>query len=291
MAESTKDDTVTGTTSGSDAVHSFELQRRHKWYRRPDVLIPVILVTLGLAVLATTGDTSPRYSSQFVPGRDVAFGWDYFFHLVPQMLTGLYITARATVIGFMIAASLGLLLALGRRSQVKLLSWPVAFIIEFIRSTPILVQMFFAQVLVRATPGFSLNPIVILFLVLGIHYATYASEAYRAGINSVPKGQWEASIALNLNPFTKWSRIIVPQAVPNVLPTLGNYLVAAFKDAPIGDAVLSTAGVLFFANSLRSADFRPVETYLLIGVGFLLVSLPAAWLVRRLEERIEYERG
>jgi len=269
----------------------FEVEQHHKWYRRPDILVPVVLVVLGLSILATTGDTSPRYRSQFQPTREVAFSWDYFFHLVPQMLQGLYVTARATVLGFLIAATLGLLLALGRRSKVRLLSWPVAFVIEFIRSTPILVQMFFAQVLVRAIPGFSLNAIVILFLVLGIHYATYASEAYRAGINSVPDGQWEASIAMNLNPFTTWTRIIIPQAVPNVLPTLGNYLVAAFKDAPIGDAVLSTAGVLFFANTFRSADFRAVEPFLLIGVGFLLVSLPAAWLVRRLEERIEYERG
>ena len=268
-----------------------EVAQSHKWYRRPDVLIPVILVVLGLSLLAIVPAPSGRFTSQFSPGREVAFGWDYFFHLLPQMLRGLYTTARATVLGFLIAATLGLVFALLRRSQNRFVSLPVAFIIEFIRSTPILVQMFFAQVLVRSVDWVSLNPIVILFLVLGIHYATYASEAYRAGINSVPKGQWEAAIALNLDPITKWTRVIVPQAIPNVLPTLGNYLVAAFKDAPIGDAVLSTAGVLFFANTIRAEDFRPVEPYLLIGVGFLLVSLPAAWAVRRLEAHIAYERG
>lgn len=275
----------------SEEALDFEVAQSHKWYRRPEVLIPVILVVLGLALLASVPAPSGRFRSQFTPGRDVAFGWDYFFHLIPQMLRGLYTTARATVLGFLIAATLGLVMALLRRSQNRVISLPSAFVIEFIRSTPILVQMFFAQVLVRATDWLTLNPIVILFIVLGIHYATYASEAYRAGINSVPKGQWEAAVALNLDPVTKWTRIIVPQAIPNVLPTLGNYLVAAFKDAPIGDAVLSTAGVLFFANTIRADDFRPVEPYLLIGVGFLLVSLPAAWLVRRLEEHIEYERG
>lgn len=275
----------------SEEAFDFEVAQSHKWYRRPEVLIPVILVVLGLALLASVPAPSGRFRSQFTPGRDVAFGWDYFFHLIPQMLRGLYTTARATVLGFLIAATLGLVMALLRRSQNRFISLPSAFVIEFIRSTPILVQMFFAQVLVRATDWLTLNPIVILFIVLGIHYATYASEAYRAGINSVPKGQWEAAVALNLDPVTKWTRIIVPQAIPNVLPTLGNYLVAAFKDAPIGDAVLSTAGVLFFANTIRADDFRPVEPYLLIGVGFLLVSLPAAWLVRRLEEHIEYERG
>jgi polar amino acid transport system permease protein len=268
----------------------FELGQHHKWYRRPDIVVPVVLVFLGLTLLAVADMPSARFRSQFTPPGDVRFDWGYFFHLVPQMLRGLFVTARATVLGFLIAASLGLVLALLRRSESRWVSYPAIGIIEFIRSTPILVQMFFAQVLVRATPAISLNALVILFIVVGIHYATYASEAYRAGINSVPKGQWEAAIALNLDPVTKWTRIIIPQAVPNVLPTLGNYLVAAFKDVPIGDAVLSTAGVLFMANTIRNIDFRPVEPYLLIGVGFLLVSLPAAWLVRRLEERIAYER-
>ncbi len=272
------------------AAVSFQLDQRHKWYRRPDIVVPVVLVFLGLTMLAVADTPSARFRSEFAPPGDVRFDWAYFFHLVPQMLQGLFVTARATVLGFLIAASLGLVLALLRRSESRWLSFPAVAVIEFIRSTPILVQMFFAQVLVRATPAISLNALVILFIVVGIHYATYASEAYRAGINSVPQGQWEAATALNLDPLTKWTRIIIPQAVPNVLPTLGNYLVAAFKDVPIGDAVLSTGGVLFMANTIRSSDFRAVEPYLLIGVGFLLVSLPAAWLVRRLEERISYER-
>lgn len=282
--------TPTASAQQQDAPALFEMQQRHKWYRQPDIAVPVFLVVLGLVFIASYGGSTGRFSSEFVPPGDVRFGWEYFFHLIPQMLRGLYITARATVLGFLIALSFGLVLALLRRTDSRFASWPAAVVIEFIRSTPILVQLFFAQVLVRAVQGLSLDPITILFIVLGIHYATYCSEAYRAGINSVPKGQWEASLALNLSPLTKWTRIIIPQAVPNVLPTLGNYLVAAFKDAPIGDPVLSVPGVLFFATWIRADDFRAVEPFLLIGVGFLLVSLPAAWLVRRLEERIEYER-
>jgi polar amino acid transport system permease protein len=124
---------------------------------------------------------------------------------------------------------------------------------------------------------------------LGVHYATYCSEAYRAGINSVPKGQWEAATALNFDTRTTWLRVVLPQAIPNVLPALGNFLVAGFKDAPLGSAVQVT-GVLFFAGTIASRYFRPVEAYLLIGIGFLLVSIPAAWGIRRLEKRIGYER-
>jgi polar amino acid transport system permease protein len=267
-----------------------DFQPHRRWYRRPDVAIPVALVLVGFTILVAAGDVTGRYQSRFTAERGVVPDWEYLFHLIPQMLRGLYVTARATVLGFLIAVTLGFVMALARRSRVRLLSWPAVAIIEFIRSTPILVQLVFLQALTRATPAISLTGVQVLIVGLGIHYATYCSEGYRAGINSVAKGQWEAATALNLSPWTTWTRIVIPQAVPNTLPALGNYLVAGFKDAPIADAVVAVPGVLFFANTIRAEDFRPVEPYLLIGVGFLLVSLPAAWLVRRLEKRLAYER-
>ncbi|QGG96977.1 ectoine/hydroxyectoine ABC transporter permease subunit EhuD [Actinomarinicola tropica] len=217
------------------------------------------------------------------------FDWTYFWHLVPLMWNGLIVTVRATVLGFTVAVGLGLVLALGRRSPVKVVSWPFVAVIEFIRSTPLLVQLFFLQAYVRTSDTFNFQPATILAIGLGIHYATYCSEAYRAGINSVPPGQWEASTALNLSPVTKWSRVVLPQAIPNVLPALGNYLVAAFKDAPLG-YILNVPVILFWADSVRNTDFRPVEPYILVGIGFLMASLPAAWAVRRLERKIAYER-
>ncbi|MEX0836001.1 MAG: ectoine/hydroxyectoine ABC transporter permease subunit EhuD, partial [Nitriliruptor sp.] len=252
--------------------------------------VPMVLVTIGFSLLVGAGEVTGRYQSRFTAERDVVPDWEYLFHLIPQMLRGLFVTARATVLGFTIAVVLGFLMALARRSRLRVVSWPAVAIIEFIRSTPILVQLVFLQALTRATDVVSLSGVQILIVGLGVHYATYCSEGYRAGINSVVKGQWEAATALNLSPWIKWTRIIIPQAVPNTLPALGNYLIAGFKDAPIADAVVGVSGLLFFANTIRAEDFRPVEPYLLIGVGFLLVSLPAAWLVRRLERRLAYER-
>jgi polar amino acid transport system permease protein len=166
--------------------------------------------------------------------------------------------------------------------------WPVAFFIEFVRSTPLLIQLFF---LFFALPewGVVLSPMAALTLGLGVHYACYCSEAYRAGINSVPQGQWEAATAMNLGPLTTWTRVIIPQAVPNILPALGNFLVAGFKDAPLGSTIQVT-GVLFFARTIANRTFRVVEPFTLVGIGFLLVSIPAAFLIRRLEKRIAYER-
>jgi polar amino acid transport system permease protein len=286
MSEATADRTP--SKDASEIRLAYEPHR--KWFRRPEILVPVLVVVAVYAILLGVEVVPGRYRSAFTADGDLRLDWEYFFHLVPQMLVAAYILARATVLGFTGAIVLGFLMALGRRSSIRAISWPSALIIEFIRSTPLLVQLFFLQALFRATDAISLSSIQILVFGLALHYGTYTSEGYRAGINSVPSGQWEASTALNLDPVTKWLRIIIPQAVPNVLPALGNNLIAAFKDAPMGGPVLAVPCMLFFANTIRADDFRSVEPMLLIGAGFLLVSIPAAWGLRKLERRIEYER-
>jgi polar amino acid transport system permease protein len=226
------------------------------------------------------------------PTKD--FDWAFVWAYVPDFLRALWILVQATVGGFAVAVVLGLFLAIGRRSRLKVVSWPVALFIEFVRSTPLLVQLFF---LFFALPRLQFlpdllrvwSPLTTLVIGLGIHYATYCSEAYRAGINSVPKGQWEAATAMNLGTADTWTQVILPQAIPNVLPALGNFLIAAFKDAPLGYSIQVTE-VLFFARTTTSRTFAPVELYTLIGIGFLAVSIPAAYLIRRLERRIAYER-
>lgn len=267
-----------------------EYRPHRKWYRRPDVIVPVVLILLGYGLLVGFVEQVNKYEPKMeAPGGLITFDWQYFFSMVPLMVQGMLVTLRATLLGFLVALVLGFFMALARRSKRKWLSWPTALVIEFIRSTPLLVQLVFWLTLFRVFDGFDPSPLTVLMIGLGVHYATYCSEAYRAGINSVPDGQWEAATALNLGPATKWTRVIVPQAVPNVLPALGNFMVASFKDAPMGVAV-NVHGLLFFAETIRAESFRPIEPFLLIGVGFLMMSLPAAWALRKLEKRISYER-
>lgn len=256
------------------------------WYQRPKTVAWVLVALTFLVVLTYLGNRDLNFSTDVQPSG--TWDWEFFWSLFPDMLNALTVTAMATVYGFLVAVVLGFFLALGRRSKRKWISWPFAAVIEFIRSTPLLVQLLFLYYGLPAF-GVTLGPIQTLVIGIGIHYGTYCSEAYRAGINSVGKGQWEATTSLNLSPRTTWLRIILPQAIPNVLPALGNFLVAGFKDAPLGSAVQVT-GLLFFAQTIASRAFRPVEPYVLIGVGFLMASLPAAWLVRRLERYISYER-
>jgi polar amino acid transport system permease protein len=219
--------------------------------------------------------------------------WDYAAEILPILVQGMGVTVAATLGGIVVAVVLGLFLALGRRSERRWISYPFAWFIEFIRSTPFLVQLvflYYALPTVEALPEalriFEAFPALVAGL--GIHYGCYASEAYRAGMESVPKGQWEASTALNLPTFTKWRNVILPQAIPRSLPPLGNYFVGMFKDAPIGSAI-TVAGVMFKARALQSADFRTIEPFTIAGILFLIVSIPAAMFVRRLERRVHYE--
>jgi polar amino acid transport system permease protein len=247
-----------------------------------------------LAVVWKYGGSNATFDVEATADPDKKFDWGFFFSLIPDFLEALWITVQATIGGIAVAMALGLFFALGRRSQHRALSWPTAFFIEFIRSTPLLIQLYF---LFYALPRVTflpeslrvLSPLTALIIGIGIHYGCYCSEAYRAGIDSVPQGQWEAATAMNLAGRTTWTNVILPQAIPNVLPALGNYLVAGFKDAPLGSSIQVT-GVLFFARTVSSRTFRPVEAYTMVGLGFLAVSIPAAFLIRRLERRIGYDR-
>jgi polar amino acid transport system permease protein len=219
------------------------------------------------------------------------WSWDmeYALEILPAIASGLLQTVVATLVGITIGMVLGLVLALLRRSRLKLIRWPTSFIIEFVRGTPLLVQLFFIFY-VLPNFGLTLSPFVTLVVGLGIHYGTYTSESYRAGIDNVERGQWEASTALNLSSTTTWARVILPQAIPTVIPALGNYLVAMFKDAPIGVAV-AAGGILLAATSEASRSFQPVEPFTVMGLLFLAVSLPAALFVRYLERRYGYQRA
>lgn len=225
----------------------------------------------------------------FAQARTWSWDMDYALEILPVIAEGLWQTVVATLVGITIGMILGLALALLRRSQIKLIRLPVIGFIEFVRSTPLLVQLFF---IFFVFPGFglTLRPFTALVIGLGVHYGTYTSESYRAGIDNVERGQWEAATALNLSGSTTWTRVVLPQAIPTVIPALGNYLVAMFKDAPLAFAI-AAGGILLAAQGIASRTFQPVEPYTIMGLMFLAVSIPSALFVRYLERRYGYERS
>lgn len=209
------------------------------------------------------------------------FDWQYAWDIAPLLIQALGVTIQATVLGMLMAVVLGLILAIGRRARFRVIAWPVAFIIEFVRSTPLLVQLYFLFFLLPAW-GLRMSPLLTGIIALGVHYAAYCAEVYRAGLESVPEGQLEAATALNLSHWRTMKDIVLPQAIPPIVPALGNYLVAMFKDTPLLSAI-TVVEVLQQSKIIGSASFRYTEPITMAGVMFLVLSLAAAVLVRRTE--------
>ena len=211
--------------------------------------------------------------------------WDNSFALsvLPIIAQGLATTVLITITGIAIAMCIGLVLAIMRRARAKWISLPAEAFVEFVRATPLLVQLFF---LYFGLPvfGISLSALVTGIIGIGLNYSAYTAEVYRAGIEGVPRGQWEAARALNFSHGQTWVRIILPQAVRKVIPALGNYLIAMFKDTPIL-ASISVLEMLEQAQIVGSENFRYLEPMTEVGLLFILVSYPASLLIRRLEVR------
>ena len=214
-------------------------------------------------------------------------GWDWGIASTafPLLLKGLVVTLEATVLGSCLAFVLGLILTLLRLSRVPVLSQVTWAFVEFVRDTPLLVQLYFVYFVFPIAFGIKLSSLATGVLTLGVHYAAYTSDTYRAGIQGVPRGQWEAATALSLPRHRVWLGVVLPQAIRRSLPSLGNYLISMFKDTP----VLLTVGVLEMvgqAQAVGSATYSYVEPITIAGFLFLVLSYPSSILVRRLERYV-----
>lgn len=215
--------------------------------------------------------------------------WTYAWEVFPLLAEASLITLQATLMGFAVALVVGLLLAIGRMAGPTGLRWAVGGVVEFIRSTPLLIQIFFLYY-VMPEFGLTMDAMLTGVIALGLHYGAYCSEVYRAGLANVPKGQWEASIALNLSTWTTFKNVILPQAIPPVVPALGNYLVALFKETPLL-SVIAVLELMQMAKILGSESFRYIEPITLVGAFFLAFSLVSAALIRRLERQLNASLG
>ena len=215
--------------------------------------------------------------------------WDFAYEILPKMLWATLNTIMAAGIGYAIAVVVGLIFLIGQRTPYKVINILVREIVEFIRSTPLLIQLFFLY-FVGPQFGIILSAWVTAMITIGLHFGTYLSEVYRGALEGVPKSQWEACRALNFKTSYTYRRIVLPQAFPIAIPGMGNYLVGIFKDTPL----LSTIGVaeLFHAaTSVGGEHYRYLEPYTMVGVIFLILSIPAAIGIRKLERSVNKAQG
>lgn len=211
------------------------------------------------------------------------FHWDWSFawSIVPALLRGAKITVIATLAGSVLSFVLGLIWTLLRLKRIALITPLVEFFVSFVRGTPLLVQLYF---LFYVFPkwGVSMAALTTGIVGLGIYYSATASEIYRAGIEELAVGQWEAALVLGLPLRRVWLGIVLPQSVRLVLPMLGNQVIAMFKET----SLLSTITVMELlaqSKNIGSIEYRYVEPLTLAGFFYFVISYTAARGLRRLE--------
>jgi ectoine/hydroxyectoine ABC transporter permease protein EhuD len=199
------------------------------------------------------------------------------------LLAGLLITVELTFIVIVLSLCFALLVALGRMSSQRLIRYPVDAYIEVMRGTPLLLQLIYIYY-VLPDLGIRLNAFMAGTVGLTLNYSAYLSEVYRGGILAVPKGQHDAAAALGMTRLLALRRIVLPQAIRIVIPTLGNYFISLFKDTALC-SVVSIQEVLFTAQIIAARNFQYFTLYTVVAVMYFTVSFPAARLVAWLERR------
>jgi len=212
------------------------------------------------------------------------FDWHFAWSILPQLLRAAQVTFAITVASFAVAMVGGLPLLALRMSKVEIVSRATTWIVDFIRGTPLLVQVFFIYY-VAPSYGLRLGPWETGIVALGLHYSCYMSETYRSALFAVRQGQWDAARALGLSPLATFHKVIWPQMWPVLVPIGGSYLVYMFKDTPVL-AAITVRELLQVSAQIGADNFRYLEPITLVGVLFLAMSLLVSYFTRVIERKV-----
>ena len=248
------------------------------------------------ATAQTFGDRDPVTNDNAVRYRDyldairtertfrerLAQYWQY----LPLLLLGALVTLEISAASMAVAISLGLFLAVLRVFGPRSLSWLVIGFIEIIRGTPLLIQLF---IIFYGLPslGIRFSPFWAAVVGLGMNYAAYEAENYRAGIQSIPRGQLDAALALGLTRIQTIRKIILPQAVRLVIPPVTNDFIALLKDSSLV-SVITMVELTKMYGQLAATNYDYIGIGLLTAAIYFVLGLPIARLSRLLETRLAY---
>ncbi len=205
-----------------------------------------------------------------------------FYNIFKFLLPAIPATLKITFLSFILASSLGLVVAVSRLSKSPILRYPAKIYIDIIRGVPLLVQIFF--IYFGLGKILNLDRFVAGVIAISICYAAYLAEVFRAGIQAIPKGQTEAALSLGMTRFQLWRHIIIPQTVRLIAPPLVNDFISCLKDSSlvsiIGLRELTRAGTEYY-----SQHFVDFQTWFLVGVIYLSITLSLTRLSSYLEKK------
>ena len=213
------------------------------------------------------------------------FSLDDMIGFLPSLLQGAMLTIAVSLLAFGLALVLGLATGLARLSRLVPLRVVAACYIQFIRGTPLLLQLFFIYY-VLPYAGIVLTPFVSGAMGLTLNYGAYMAEVFRSGIQAIPKGQSEAGQSVGMSRRLLMRRIILPQAFRIIIPSIGNFFVSIFKDSALV-SVITMRDLMFSGQLLASATYKHFEIFAEVAVIYFLISYPTAKFVEWIEMKVD----
>ena len=220
---------------------------------------------------------------------DYDFQWTLVYRDWDLLASGLLVTYYVTVLAMALALVLGLVLALMRLAQQRWLSMLAHGYVELLRSLPLYVFLLWIYFGLAFAADIIFEPIQAGVLALGLITAAYMAEIYRAGIQSVDRGQYQAARALGLTTPQIYRDVVLPQAFRTILPAAGNQFVGAFKGAAIV-SVIGVEDLMYWAREFSLEFFKPFEFYTVAGVLLIASTLVFAGVVAIIEQRMRQGR-
>ncbi len=232
----------------------------------------------------------------------IYFKPDPFRRILFFVSDGISVTIYTTLVSFILVLVFGLLAGLGRISKNRILNGAATIYVELVRGIPLLVQLMFwyfafpsviqgigKLLSIQSLSNYRANPILMAIIGLTFCYAAYMSEVYRAGIQSISKGQMEAARSLGMNYFQAMRFVILPQAIRIILPPVGNEFITLLKDSSLV-SVVAVADITRRGREFMAANFIPVQTWLMVALLYLVLTLFSARIVTWIERKTKLER-
>jgi His/Glu/Gln/Arg/opine family amino acid ABC transporter permease subunit len=218
--------------------------------------------------------------------------YEWHFEVVAEsldfLLGGLVWTVGLSLLSMAASLVLGLLVSFARLSPWRPLSAVASAYTDFLRGTPLLVQILWVYYSIPILTGVVFSPFVSAAIALTLNLSAFVSEVYRAGIQSIGRGQREAALALGMSQWQAMRRVILPQSIRRVIPPLGSIWVSLFKDTAIV-SVIAVPELMYRGKVLSIETYRPLEIYTAVAIIYFLVTYPQArgvdWLFERARVR------
>lgn len=214
------------------------------------------------------------------------FDFHFLSGSLPALLDGLKVTLQLALVSNLIGLTCGFVLCLMTLSRWSVIRWPAQLFIEFFRCTPALLQIVWFFYCVPMLFDVFIDPIAMGFLALGLNLTAFNAEAYRAGVQAVPREHLDACIALGLRSWQRTVYVILPQSLRSALPVLITNGIGTLQQSALV-AIVAVADLMYVGKSLATEAYRPLETYTLIALIYFALSLPIGQLVQWFERRQE----